>query len=172
MTFPAPHLASLGFLLAVAAGWDISKRRIPNLITGAVALSGVVAQVADHGGWAAASGLTAGAISIFALYKPWAAGGVGGGDVKLAAAAAIWVGLRGMIGYVLAVAVAGGAVALGTYLCSRKAIRQEVRANLALLAMHQALPTVEARAPGRVSVPYAIAIVAGAAFALIGPWRP
>jgi prepilin peptidase CpaA len=167
MTFPAPHLGALGISLTVAVGWDIAKRRIPNFVTGVIALLGVAAQIGDHGALAAASGAAACAIAIAALWTPWAAGGVGGGDVKLAGAVAVWVGLGGMIRYVLAVAVAGGAVALVAYLSSRRAIRREVRANLALLATHQVLPAVAARSPGRVSVPYGVAIAAGAAFALL-----
>jgi len=166
MTFPVLHLMPLGILLALAAGWDVAKRRIPNLFTGAVVLSGLIAQVGDHGVWAAASGVAAAVLTIAALYWAWAAGGVGGGDVKLAAAVAVWVGLGGMIRYALAVAVAGGVVAAVIYLLSRRSIRQEVRTNLTLLAMRQGLPAVVARAPGRVSVPYGLAIVAGAVFAL------
>ena len=87
--------------------------------------------------------------------------------VKMAAAVAIWVGLDGMIRYALAVAAAGGVVALVMYFLSRKAIRQEVRTNLTLAALQQSLPSVEVRAGGRPSVPYGLAIAAGAAFALL-----
>jgi prepilin peptidase CpaA len=106
-------------------------------------------------------------VTILLLYRPWLAGGLGGGDVKMASAAAIWVGLDGMIRYALAVAAAGGVVALIMYLLSRKSVRQEVRANLTLAALQQTLPTVEIRKPGRPSVPYGLAIAAGAAFVLL-----
>jgi prepilin peptidase CpaA len=167
LTFPAPHLLVLGVCLMIATAWDVAKRRIPNLVTGAVALLGVVAQLVDRGAWSVASGVAAAAVSVALLYRPWTAGGIGGGDVKLAAAVAIWVGLGGMIRYALAVAAAGGVVALVMYLTSRKAIRQDVRTNLTLAALQQTLPTVEARAAGRPSVPYGLAITAGAAFALL-----
>jgi prepilin peptidase CpaA len=167
MTFPASHLVPLGVCLAVGTAWDIIKRRIPNAITGAAAVCGVVAQSVDRGGWALLSGLAAAVLTTFLLYRPWTAGGLGGGDVKLAAAAAIWVGLEAMFRYALAVAAAGGLVALVMYALSRKAVRRNVRTNLTLAALHQSLPTVSAQEPGRASVPYGLAITAGAAFALL-----
>ena len=173
MTFPALHLLPLGVSLAVGTIWDIAKRRIPNLVTGAIALLGVAAQLIDRGGWSALSGLAAAAVSVALLYRPWTAGGIGGGDVKMAAAAAIWVGLGGLILYAVAVAAAGGVVALIMYALSRKAIRQEVRTNLTLAALQQSLPSVEVRrsdsveSTGRRSVPYGLAITVGAAFALL-----
>jgi prepilin peptidase CpaA len=127
----------------------------------------MVAQLVDRGGWSAASGVAAAIVSVALLYRPWAAGGIGGGDVKMAAAVAIWVGLGGMIRYALAVAAAGGIVALVMYFFSRKAVRQDVKTNLTLAALQQTLPTVEVRAAGRPSVPYGLAIAAGAAFALL-----
>ena len=167
MTFPAPHLLCLGVILVIGSVWDLAKRRIPNLVTGAAALLGIVAQLVDRGAWSAASGLAAALVSVALLYRPWVAGGIGGGDVKLAAAVAIWVGLGSMIRYALAVAAAGGVVALVMYFSSRKAIRQDVKTNLTLAALQQTLPTVEVRATGRASVPYGLAIAAGAAFALL-----
>jgi prepilin peptidase CpaA len=167
LTFPALHLLPLGVCLVIATVWDIARRRIPNVVTGAVALLGVAAQLVDRGAWSVASGLAAAVISVALLYRPWTAGGIGGGDVKMAAAVAIWVGLGGMIRYALAVAAAGGVVALVMYFSSRKSIRQDVKTNLTLAALQQTLPTVEVRAEGRKSVPYGLAIAAGAAFALL-----
>jgi Flp pilus assembly protein protease CpaA len=94
----------------------------------------------------------------------------------MAAAVAIWVGLGGMIRYALAVAAAGGVVALIMYALSRNEARQDIKANLTLAALQQTLPTVEIRkdgsagkpeTSGRRSVPYGLAIAAGAAFALL-----
>jgi len=167
VTFPASHLAVLGGCLTIGTVWDIAKRRIPNLVTGIAALGGVVVQLIDRGGWSALSGLGAALVTVALLYRPWAVGGIGGGDVKLAAAVAIWVGLESMIRYALAVAAAGGVVALVMYFSSRKAIRQDVKTNLTLAVLQQTLPTVEVRAAGRASVPYGLAIAAGAVFALL-----
>ena len=122
---------------------------------------GVAAQLVDRGGWSVLSGLGAAVISVALLYRPWTAGGIGGGDVKMAAAVAIWVGLGGMSRYALAVAAAGGVIALFMYFSMRKSLRQDVKTNLTLAALQQTLPTVEVRAAGRPSVPYGLAIAAG-----------
>jgi len=176
VTFPASHLSILGACLVAGCAWDIAKRRIPNIVTGAAALSGVVVQLVDKGGWSALSGLAAAVVSVALLYRPWVAGGLGGGDVKMAAAVAIWVGLGGMIRYAVAVAAAGGVVALIMYALSRKDVRQDIRTNLTLAALQQTLPSVETAkggstgqtdSSGRPSVPYGLAIAAGAAFALL-----
>jgi prepilin peptidase CpaA len=167
MTFPAPHLVPLGVCLAVGSVWDVTKRRIPNAVSGAAALSGVVVQAVDRGGLAALSGVAAAVVTILLLYRPWTAGGIGGGDLKLAAAAATWMGLGGMIRYGLAVAATGGVVSVTAYLLSRRAARQEMRANLTLAALQQTLPPVPTQSAGRVSVPYGLAIAAGAAISLL-----
>src|SRR5215467_13090610 len=92
MTFPAFHLAPLGVCLAVGVACDVTRRRIPNAISLLTAVSGLVVQVVDRGTVAALSGLGAATLTIALLYRPWAAGagGLGGGDVKLAASVAIW----------------------------------------------------------------------------------
>jgi len=167
VTFPASHLLPLGVCLLIGAAWDIAKRRIPNVVTGAAALAGIAVQLVDRGGLAVLSGLAAGVVSVVLLWKPWASGGIGGGDVKMAGAVAISVGLEGLIRYALAVAAAGGIVALIMYVLSRKSVRQEVRTNLTLAALQQTLPPVEIQKSGRPSVPYGLAIAAGAAFALL-----
>ncbi|HEY6826554.1 MAG TPA: A24 family peptidase [Gemmatimonadaceae bacterium] len=166
MTFPAPHLLPLGVCLLIAIAWDVARRRVPNLVTGAVALLGMAAQLVDKGGWSALSGLAAAALSLLVLYRPWAARALGGGDVKMAAAVAIWVGLGSMFQYALAVAAVGGVVGLVMYFVSGKSIRANIKANLQLAVLQQTFPSVEQR-PARLRLPYGIAIAAGAAFALL-----
>jgi prepilin peptidase CpaA len=167
--FPVLHLLPLGVCLGLAAGWDVVTRRIPNPVTAATALSGVAVQALDRGFWSAASGLGAAALVIVLLYRAWSVGGIGGGDVKLAAAVAIWVGLQRMLEYALAAAVAGAVVAMISYAASAKEVRRDVRTNLTLAVLEQAVPPVEQKVPGRVSVPYGLAIAVGATFALL--WK-
>ena len=161
-TFPAMHFLPLGVCLGVGTVWDMAKRRIPNAVSLAAALSGLVVQAVDRGGLAALSGIGAGALTVALLYRPWLAGGIGGGDVKLAAGVAIWVGLGSMVRYALAVSASGGVVAIIAYLLSVQKARGEMRANLSLAALEHRLPPVPPTAPGRVSVPYGVAVSAGA----------
>ncbi|HWF77752.1 MAG TPA: prepilin peptidase [Caulobacteraceae bacterium] len=89
----------------------------------------------------------------------FAVGWIGGGDAKLMAAAAIWVGLRGLPPFAIYTALAGGALALGLV-----ALRS---AWLRPLAAAGPSWTQRLATPGE-SAPYGVAIAAGAlaAFAL------
>lgn len=163
--------------LALGLGWaivgDLRRRRIPNAVAGAVFLAGVGMRGFEGGIRAGLSGLAAAVILIALLYRPWRAGAIGGGDVKLAAATGAWVGLGLLPWFVLATLVAGGIEAGICYLLARAPARAEVRANLILAAFHGDLPApAEAsHRKGHASIPYAVAIAAGAAVALlaVGP---
>jgi prepilin peptidase CpaA len=164
---PAAHLIPLAACLVAGTVWDLTRRRVPNVVSGALVVSGVVSQVVEKGGVAAVSGVAAGILTVALLYKFWMAGGIGGGDVKFAAGVAVWVGLGHMIRFGLAAAAAGGVVALAAFFLSARAVREEIKANLALAAIQRELPPVPDQARGRISVPYAIAIAAGAAFTFL-----
>jgi prepilin peptidase CpaA len=165
MPLPVPYLAFLGFGLLVAAFHDLRKRRIPNVVTLSLLAGGIAARGFVHGPLASLSGLAAAAIIVLALYAPWNAGGIGGGDVKLAAATSAWLGLGLLIPFALAAAVAGGAVAAICYVLARPAARADMRANVTLAVLQGELPAVPSHRAGHLSVPYAVAIAAGAAFA-------
>src|SRR5262245_18583413 len=167
MAFPLSHLAPLGIGLLVAVVYDLRSRRIPNLVSGFVFVSGLVACGLDGGVRTVLSGSASFVLLITALYAPWRAGGIGGGDVKLAAAEGVWVGLPHLLWFVLATAVGGGVVAGVCYLLARAPARAEVRANLMLAGLHGALPAVASHRKGHPSVPYAFAIAAGAGVALL-----
>ncbi|MES1205227.1 MAG: A24 family peptidase [Pseudomonadota bacterium] len=164
MNFPAVHLIPLAVCLLIAAIWDVSARRIPNAVCGAIAVAGLGAQFWDAGALRAVGGLGAAAITVALLYVFWRRGGIGGGDVKLAGAVATWVGPWSLPTYWLATALAGGGIAAICLLASQKAARQEIRLNLTLAAYHQMIPTVGPARTERMSVPYGVAIAAGAVF--------
>jgi prepilin peptidase CpaA len=164
---PIAHLGVLGLGLICAAIYDLTRRRVPNPISGFVFATGIGINWFDNGVVAALSGFAAAVVMILALYAPWRAGGIGGGDVKLAGAVGAWVGLSHLLWFVLVTVAAGGLVAAGVYLTSRPSTRAEVRANLVLAGLHQDLPPVPSHRLGHPSVPYAVAITAGAAVALL-----
>ena len=169
MPLPIPHLVPLGLGLVWASICDLRRRRIPNAVTGLVFVSGLLVRwwdgAVDGRLSASLSGLAAALVVILALYRPWSVGGVGGGDVKLAAATGAWVGLGKLVWFALATAGSGGVAALVCYLVARAPARAEVRANLTLAVLQGDLPSISAHRPGHVSVPYALAIAAGAAVA-------
>lgn len=155
------HQAVLGALLAVAAAADVAQRRIPNALVALLAAAGLAAQWAAGGPKAAALGGLAGAGVLLLLFVPWATGKLGGGDAKLACAAAVWVGPAHLVDFLIFTALAGAPVALASRLARRAALA---------LGGRQAAPILLAQtAAGPETVPYAVAIALGAVAAL--HWR-
>jgi prepilin peptidase CpaA len=153
-------------LLMVAALWDIRRRRIPNFMSAATLLFGLVSAVATQGWSGLLPGIAACLATIAIGWVPWTKGWIGGGDVKLAAAAASAIGLRLLHEYLLATALAGAVVALACYVLSSRSARREMVANLKLLPAG-IMPEPELHSGGgRVSVPYGVACAAGALFVL------
>jgi Flp pilus assembly protein protease CpaA len=172
--FELAYLLVLGGLCLVAAAWDVAKRRIPNLISAAVLVAGLSAQATTGGAMTALGGLGAGAIVFALLFPLWTRGGIGGGDVKLAFAAAAWTGLHNLPVFLLAGALAGGVVAAVCYAVSQRDARGAIRSNLWMAAAERQLPEASATrdGKGRVTVPYAVAIGAGVFAALLIDWAP
>lgn len=146
-------------LLAVASAWDAALHRIPNTLVLGVAATGLLAQFLG-GGW---EGLGSGALAVpaagAALWVAWTRRWIGGGDLKLAAAAAAWLGVGRIPGYLLASAVAIGALSVACYALSARAARVAVRRNLACAAKGVAIAVPIDDRDGRIQVP------AGAGFA-------
>lgn len=165
MTPPIPHLAPLALGLAAGIVSDLRHRRIPNAISGFVFVAALVVRAIDQGALASLTGVGAAALVVAALYRPWLMGGIGGGDVKLAAATAAWVGFGQLPWFALSTAVAGGAVALVCYGLARAPARADIRANLTVAVLHSELPSVPSHRAGHMSVPYALAIACGAVVA-------
>lgn len=165
MTLPIPHLGILAVGLVAAIVWDLWRRRVPNVICGFIFISALIVRTIDQGGLAALSGAGVAALVVATLYRPWRLGGIGGGDVKLAAATGAWVGFAQLPWFALATAVAGGLVALVCYFLGRAPARAEIKTNLTLAVLHSELPAVPSHRTGHISVPYALAIACGAAVA-------
>lgn len=79
---------------AVAAGWDLRTRRIPNKLTFPTFVAGWVYQAIDRG-WTGLGDAALGFLVGFGiLFVLWIIGGGGGGDVKLMGALSVWLGFR------------------------------------------------------------------------------
>lgn len=167
MSLPLSQLGPLGLGLAWAVVCDLRRRRIPNVVAASVFVVGLGMRGYDGGFRAALSGLAAAVLLFILLYGAWRAGAIGGGDVKLAAATGAWVGLAGLPWFVLSTMIAGGVVAGFCYLLARAPARAEVRANVILTVLHGEMPPIASHRRGHPSVPYAVAIAAGAAVALV-----
>lgn len=132
-------IAVLATLLLAAAIGDLRSRTIPNWLTGAIALLAV--------GWWWANGWTLWpdvalqigvALAVLLIFTAsFAFGWMGGGDVKLIAALALWFPLLAVIQMLVVMALAGGVL------------------TIAMLAWHR-----WRKAEGRPEIPYGVAIVA------------
>lgn len=113
--------AALGLLLLVAAWGDIRRRIIPNRLNAAIALMAPLSWwaggLSPWPGMAAQLGLGLGVFALFAglFYL----GLMGGGDVKLIGALALWLPPVEIVRMLVLTALAGGVVTLAVLLVHR-----------------------------------------------------
>jgi prepilin peptidase CpaA len=137
-------------LLAAAMLWaaigDWRTRTIPNWLNGIIALLAIPfwwsIGLGLWPGIAQQIGLAAGVFALFAIAFRF--GAMGGGDVKMAAALALWLPFGGVVKLLVIMSIAGGVL------------------TVAMLAAHRM-----AKASGQPEIPYGIAIAIGG-FWLIG----
>jgi Flp pilus assembly protein protease CpaA len=159
MPFSLSQLIAGTLLFVAAAAWDISKRRIPNALNGALILAGLWAHASAQGWQATGGALAAAAITLALLWIPWSRRRLGGGDVKMAVGVAAWMGLSLLPAYYLSTALAGGLVAVICYTFSTRGARDEIKNNLAAMTAGAGLPQVPLKGgSGRLSVPYGVAV--------------
>jgi prepilin peptidase CpaA len=147
----------LGFFAALviaAALKDLSSFTIPNWISIALAL-GFAPAALIVGAPLGAIGISfaVGLGMLFVGAAMFALGWIGGGDAKLMAAAALWLGLKGVAPFALYTALAGGALALLLVALRSAWLRPFVDAGPAW--------TRRLATPGE-SAPYGVAIAVGA----------
>lgn len=162
-------------IVALAAAWfDLKERRIPNALT--VSALGVALLIALIGGLPSVGASLLGAGICFLLALPFfLVRGLGGGDVKLLVAFGAFLGPTRIAAAVLVTAFVGGAMGL-IAMIRQGAVRQT------FLNLYAMLWTIGRRAfgpkkeseghfwvtldtPGAVTVPYGVAIAAGALYA-------
>lgn len=130
-------LGALAFLLLAAAFTDIRSRTIANGVSGLIAglapLFWWSTGLSPWPGMAIQIGL---GVAVFALFAgAFALGMMGGGDVKLLGALALWLPLVALVQMLLVMALAGGAL------------------TLALLVVHRVR-----RSKAALEIPYGVAI--------------
>ena len=145
---PSWLVAILALTLVAAAVEDALRLRISNVTCAAVLVTALVA-MGLHGFSSSLWQNAVVCIGILVIGMPiFAAGWLGGGDVKLLAAIGLWLDFRAATGLVVAVLMLGGLLALA-FIVGRRIVRRENRAR-----QHDA------------KMPYGLAIVAGAFFIL------
>lgn len=158
----APGTLVLALFMAGAAVCDLRSRRIPNLLSVSCLASGLVLASTGGAGQVLAS-LTAVALALAIGIPAFAARWLGGGDVKLLAAAAAHVGPAGLLLLLPLTGVVGGVVALA--MAQRQGVLLPVLHDCRALVAGwagSAGPVRDLRAPGAIAVPYGVAIGAAA----------
>ncbi|GJD47987.1 hypothetical protein OPKNFCMD_0700 [Methylobacterium crusticola] len=102
------------FLMAYAAASDLLTMTIPNRLCAALVVTFAGLAAGSGLGWPeVASHLGAGGVTLLATFALFAFGLIGGGDAKLAAATALWLGFDHLADYLLVASAAGGVLTLG-----------------------------------------------------------
>lgn len=154
LAFALVLLASL-----IAAVTDLRTRRVPNVLVGALFVSGLALNA--FAGWqAVALDLAIVALVVIAGTFAFSFRLIGGGDVKLLAAAAGTLGYPAGGNFLLFTLLCGGVVAIAF-----SAVRGRLGATFSNVRA-MALPVFAGAAPARpqagLAMPYAVAIFAGA----------
>jgi prepilin peptidase CpaA len=149
------NIALLGFafLMLCAVWYDVRSFTIPNWVPGALIAGWVVAAPFLGLGWmdAGLSFLTGLGVLLLGMAL-WAPGWLGGGDVKLIAAGALWFGWPDALMFILFCAASGGVLALALMVLRRLSPALPVSSDwIGRTALAQGAPA-----------PYAVAIASGA----------
>jgi prepilin peptidase CpaA len=145
---------------AIAVGTDLRSRRIPNVLTAALALA-ALGMHAMHGFVSFAMALGTLVAVLLAGFVFFSFGWLGGGDVKLLAAGAATLGLPDAVPFVIYTALGGGLLALVVAAATGRL--RAVLASVTLILRPFAYKGTVAVAPqGPVTLPYAVAIAFGA----------
>lgn len=148
-------LGALMLLLAAAALQDMYRLRISNFFPVAIVLlfpAYAVAKGLDTSIWQnGAVFLTVLALGILAFGAHW----LGGGDVKLLAATALWFDITGAAWLIGAIAILGAMIAL-LFICFRRIVPEPVLLRSGMVSLKPKGP-----------IPYGIAISGGAIAAIL-----
>lgn len=150
-------LLAFAFLMLIAAWTDVRSFKIPNYIPGVMIALWIGAAPFLGLSWIDIGLALACGFGVLAVGMAlWAPGWIGGGDVKLLAAGALWFGWPDSVAFVLLALASGGVLAVALILLRR---------------ISPALP-VDPQTLGRTVLaqgapaPYAVAIAAGALLVL------
>lgn len=152
-------LASFGllilfpFLMAYAAASDLLTMLIPNRISLALVAGFALLAVTGPMNWTEIGyHLGAGTVVLLATFTLFAFGVIGGGDAKLAAATALWLGFDGLGDYLLVASIFGGALTLAILFARSHPLPLRIARMPFALHLHDA----------KTGIPYGIALAAAA----------
>ena len=167
-------LALLVALVAVAAGFDLKSRRIPNWLVLVGLASSFIVQILfnSSGSFSGFKAWGLGLLVGFGLFLPlYLLRAMGAGDVKLMAMVGAFLGPVSALGAVLTTLVVGGVLAIAVALW--RGVLRHTLSNVHFVLSQSMLKTlpggVQLEAPpySAGSLPYAVAIAAGTLIHLI-----
>jgi prepilin peptidase CpaA len=138
----------LGILLFAAAAQDAAQLRISNVTVALVFATAIVAMVVVGPEAHLWQNAVVFAALLAAGIPPFAAGKLGGGDVKLFAASGLWFDLAGAFQLLVAVLIAGGLLAMVVIVLRLFGWSAAVRERIIILRP-------------KAGIPYAVAIATG-----------
>ena len=169
---PLGLLAGTAFtlLLASACAFDLRVRRIPNRLVATLGGAGVLYVFATMPATTAVLHVLGGGAVGLLLWLPfWWLGVLGAGDVKLAAAAGVWLGSAGVVEASLIGAAVGGVLAFWALARQGGIAAGAARFGVWLLTSRTTGTIAPELTPKERRIPYGLAIAAGAA---VAAWVP
>jgi prepilin peptidase CpaA len=167
---PQLTIATTLAFVALCVASDVHTRRIPNLLCGIGAVTGV----ALNGIYFGLPGLLASGAGLLAavalLLFPFAMGGIGGGDVKMMGAIGALLGVHTGFVALLAGLVLGGAV-MAVHLARRRRLGQTLltvgtMASASIVGGSLEPLRISAAQPGAITLPYSVPLGLGTIAAL------
>lgn len=158
-------IAVFVLLMGAAAISDLLAFRIPNGLVLGIALLFLLAAPAAGMPWQVTFWHLLAGVLLFALgYALFSFGLIGGGDAKLVAAAALWLGWTALPHFLLYTALAGGILAIAML------VWEVIRMHVELTASNPESSIFKRIISLRPDLPYGVAIALGACAALTRTW--
>ena len=145
-------VAVLPALVVTAAVSDLMTMTIPNrLVLALVAAFAVAAPLSGMDPWALLAHLGAAALVLLIGFALFAPGWIGGGDAKLAAASALWLGFEPLLSWFVSFATLGGGLTLAMLYYRERPLHPALVKVSWLARLHHP----------KCGVPYGVALSAG-----------
>jgi prepilin peptidase CpaA len=168
---PLRYAAAAVFLtmLGIACVWDVRVRKIPNRLTASLAATGFLFTMWQHPNLAGL-GIAFGGLAVGMLvwFPSYAFGLLGAGDVKLAAAAGMWLGPMRTFEAAIIGGIIGGALAL-LWMLRFRGVRGTATSLWVASVLPRTLVQPRVGPTTRQHVPYSVALSLGVA---IAAWMP
>jgi prepilin peptidase CpaA len=153
--------AALLAMLVIACVWDVRVRRIPNRLTASIAVLGLLFTMWQHPNWSGLGIAFGGfAVGMLVWFPSYAFGLLGAGDVKLAAAAGMWLGPMRTFEAAIIGGVIGGALAL-LWMLRFRGVRGTATSLWVVSVLPRTLVQPRVGPATRQHVPYSVALSVG-----------